>query len=85
MVETNVPVDEIPDFTKEPWNSLFEDSRFQYPFDEDKDVPELSPEWTELGIEHERRQLNHDSIRRGFQQRREQKNVSQETTLPSLL
>ena len=46
---------------------------------------ELSPEWTELGIEHERRQLNRDSIRRGFQQRREQKNVSQETTLPSLL
>ena len=84
-VETNVPVDEIPDLTKEPWNSLFEDSRFQYPFDEDQDVPELSPEWTELGIEHERRQLNRDSIRRGFQQRREQKNVSQETTLPSLL
>ena len=57
-----MPVNEIPCLTKEPWNSLFEYSRFQYPFDEDQDIPELSPEWTELGIEHERRQLNCDYL-----------------------
>lgn len=30
-----------------PWADLFTNSRFQYPFDEDQEVPPLHPDWTD--------------------------------------
>ena len=36
------------DFAKEPWSDLFAGSRYQYPFDEDQEVPGLSQEWQDF-------------------------------------
>jgi hypothetical protein len=37
--------DVVPDFTSALWSNLFANSRFQYPFDDDSEIPGLGDEW----------------------------------------